>query len=243
VRQARFERLMAAVAAQSGIDAEEILSDTPRPPDRDRDPVGHLEVKMQELLTPLQQKLEKLEQQEQEKAITSGIERVESYHNNDIAQVRQEVPDYDDAEEYLIGVVERQTWDAVVRANPDLTDDEIAERVEYGLQKVAAELQVQHAARRTSLARDVYRKAIELGYTPAQARQQAGPQPKRTGPKTANLRRNLESGAGMGGGRPSGRSSGLSLNALLDPSQIDDDAFDELTSKPGAWKRLVGASG
>lgn len=239
VRSERFERLMSAIAKEQGIDPKEILyPDAPKPvPSPAEDGIGHIVGSVRELLTPLQQQVQALLAAEAERAVEAQVGELEAYVENDLAAVTAQVPDYDHAEQYLIQHLYQSGSAQLAQMHPDWDEDEIHERTVAGLHRVALDLKQKYARSGQSLAAAIYNRALQQGYQP----QQPG-EPRRApgGKRTDALKRSLsQSGPGAGAGKPASPRKGSVLTRVLDREAMSDDEFDELTSKPGAWKKLA----
>jgi len=241
-RQQRIEQrqqlFMQRLAEANGVDISDLVPTPARVPEADADPIGHLTARFQQTVAPLQQKIEELEQQLTTRELNGQVEAVDRYVADDAAAFHGEHPDYAEAEDFVLESMARGAWNAAKDRYPDADDDDLAEHVGQYVGRAIGNLKVGAWKDRKSLASIVYAVAQKQGWQPGQAppvREAGRPAPRG---KVGELARNLQrSGATVNGLERSPRKAGpLSAAALLD---MDDDEFEAVTSKPGAWKKMA----
>jgi hypothetical protein len=235
-RAQRWEKILTGIAQSQGLDPKALLDEgPPRPPSPDEDPIGHLKGEFGQMLAPVQQMVQQIAADAQERAVADQVKAIEEYHESDARAFEQQAPDYNDAEVYL----QQHLFNAAVarleHEHPEWDEEEVQQYAYDGLQRFAAHLQHQYALRGESLAARVYHQAQQFGYRPRGTEE---PRKAPGGQRTARLKRQIANSAGAAASKPASRSTNV-LEKMLTPGLMDDDEFDELTSKPGNWKKLA----
>jgi len=240
----RHEVFMRRIAEASGADVSDLLPDAgPRLPPEDQDPLGHLKGHIQQLVSPLLQKIEGLEQQLTTRDLNAQVAEVDRYVADDAAVFHGEHPDYGEAEDFMLEAIARDTWNAAKRANPNADEDDLADHVGQYVARAIGNLKVGAYRDRKSLASIIYAVAQQKGWQPGQLAPAQNGNGARRAPargKAGELQRNLQkSGAGLAGLERAPRKGPVTLGSLAD---MDDDEFDEYTKDPKRWKKLTEAA-
>jgi hypothetical protein len=234
----RQEQFLRRLAEANDIDISDLIG---RPVEKA--PTDPLEIITQEIhkaVAPLYQGFQEVAQQAAVAQVTEAVRTVESYHNQDVAAVEAELPDYAAAEDFMVEALAAETWQQVSKAYPHLDADDVAEIVEAQLHKSAAQLKIEFAKAGRSLARETYELALRRGYKPGKAPRRPAeeieqrPRGRKTSSLAASLQRSPVTSAGASAAP---RQGPLSAAAL---ANMPIDEFEELMEKPGAWKRMVG---
>lgn len=211
-------------------------------PDPEAEPVDPLAAQ----LAGLGQKVDQLgllaQHQAAEAQISQQIDGLESYAASDVSQVIEQVPDYEQREEFLQQRMLDGELLAVQQAYPHLTDDQAMQVAHQRVQAQVANMIVNYAAQGRSLAVEVVNLTQSLGYGQQQMQYQTPAPPQRVSGPTRQIevqRQRAASAASLAGGaRPSTfKGSPKQIeNAVLNMS--DDDFADFIGEGPDAKARL-----
>lgn len=234
----RLEMFLQRVSEATGADISDLVPTAARVPDEATDPLGHLKGSMEQLIAPLMQKIGTLEQQLTTRELHGQVAEVERYVGDDHDAFSAEHPDYAQAEDVVLHNLASNAWAQAKAQYPNADEDDLADFVAQGVGRSIGNLKIGAHRDRRSLAAAVYAVAQRLGWQPAGEEQQPAQRGRqRASGKAGELQRNLQrTGATVTGLERSPRRGPVTLAGLRD---MDDDEFDELTSKPGNWKKLA----
>lgn len=229
---ARVEKLMAAFGVEdpAGGGAKKL-------PTLEEDAPGHLAGRLDEIQRELEQGRLDASTAEAQRAHAAEIDgmrgSVEAHVSADYEAAIEHLPDYDEAEAFLVNRVFAGEVLRLSELHPGATQQQIEATAQQNLLSISAELQIQAAAKGVSLAAEVYKAARANGYGHQAARAQAAaapPPPAAPSPgqrRMAAARERQASASTIAGTAPrvSGRTDEQLITEILN---FTDDEFDEL---------------
>lgn len=185
----------------------------------------------------------RLEEERKEREAAAARQRVaeetravESYVDSDIDAVAAQVPEYYDAQRFVVGRALDVARGMVAEQMPELSDEAVEQRAMQLVEQRAAALQIEAYRTRRSLGQYVLGMAAQMGWTPQQvaaavAEQAAPPAapPRRVDPRVARIKARMDAAG------PSVATSGAPIAAEKTLEQalyeLSDEEYDDWLSK------------
>lgn len=248
--QARFGKILDALAEKEGIDVAELMGEQPAEepiPDPDEDVTGHIVGSVRKALGEFKEELQTKEQQrEQQAKLQQFTAEVKDYHEADAAAFAEEHPDYEAAERAMTDYVYNEQVRALSLRFPDGrvpvqdAQGQVAEMVDVetaaqrGVINLVADLQVKYALAGKSLAQATYERAQELGLLGEGSEPEEQPQKPRTAAQKLKAKKK-KAGKSLAAASGGSAAKGGSLKNILD---MNDDEFDEAIEGQN-WRKIV----
>lgn len=188
------------------------------PPNVNDDPIGFMEHLNNEVQTVKRTDAERRAQEAEQQRVVQAINDLRSYYMEDIAEIRRDMPHWQDAASYLGSMRADQL------AMVGHTVDEIRRKIE------AEELEVVMRARQSgkSPAQVVYDMAVKAGYKPPKA-------PQNGAEKIATVAKGQKQAASLSG--PGGGQGRTTVPSIDEIASMTDEEFDKWTTGK-RWKQV-----